>query len=455
MKFRTRLTLQFSVVVSFILIIFSFIIYSLLSEFRNDEFNERLKDQGLNTVKLLSDVDEVSPELLKIIDLNTARSLPNEKVFVYTINNKLVYCSLPIDKDEIPHNYLNKIKHDSEIQFDLDSTEFFGFLYRGRYDDYLVVAGADDLFGNSKLNYLRNILISGDIVAILLIMVIGLVFARQALVPLAKVVNEIDNININNLGVRIEESKTKDELSMLAVRFNRMLERLDQAFETQRSFVANASHELRTPLTSLTGQLEVTLMNKEINEEGREVLKALLNEIKQLNKLSNGLLELAQANLAISDIAMANVRIDELIGLAHSTLLKRNKDYSVEILFNDLPEESWLTIYGNEQLLSAALANVFDNACKYSNNHHCTLSLTFDENKLILTIKDNGIGISEKELPHIFEAFYRAEEVKNTSGHGIGLALTKKIVEIHHGDISVNSTAGIGTTVTISLPHIR
>ena len=455
MKFRTRLTLQFSVVVSVILIIFSFIIYSLLSEFRNDEFNERLKDQGLNTVKLLSDVDEVSPELLKIIDLNTARSLPNEKVFVYAINNKLVYCSLPIDKDEIPHNYLNKIKHDKEIQFDLDSTEFFGFLYKGKYDDYLVVAGADDLFGNSKLNYLRNILISGDIIAILLIMVIGLVFARQALVPLAKVVNEIDNININNLGVRIVESKTKDELSMLAVRFNRMLERLDQAFETQRSFVANASHELRTPLTSLTGQLEVTLMNKEINAEGREVLKSLLNEIKQLNKLSNGLLELAQANLDIRDITMANVRVDELIGMAHSTLLKRNKNYSVEILFSDLPEESWLTIYGNEQLLSAALANVLDNACKYSNNHHCTLSLSFDENMLKLVVEDQGIGISEKELPHIFEAFYRAEEVKNSAGHGIGLALTKKIIEIHHGNITVNSAVGKGTTVAIFLPHLQ
>jgi signal transduction histidine kinase len=454
MKFRTRLTLQFSVVVSVILIIFSFVIYTLLSDFRKDEFNERLRDKGLSSVKLLADVDEVSADLLKIIDRNAANPLPDEKVFIYDINERLVYSSLPVDVDEISRTILRKIKRDKEVQFAVDSIETLGFLFQGRFDQYLVVTSGNDKFGLSKLNYLRNTLISGDIISVGLILFIGLIFAREALLPLSKVVAEIDNITVTNLSVRLEETRTKDEIGLLSVRFNRMLQRLDEAFEAQRSFVANASHELRTPLTSLTGQLEVTLMNKDINDEGREVLKSLLHDIRQLNKLSNGLLDLAQANLDISEIKMSNVRIDELIGLARADLLKRNKDFVVNIEFTDLPDENWLTIYGNEQLLRSAFSNIMENACKYSDNRTAAVTLGFDPRSVNVRISDVGIGISEADQSHIFEPFFRSDSVKHLTGHGIGLALTKKIIDIHKGTIQLKSNPGLGTSVLIYLPHL-
>lgn len=454
MKIRTRITLQFSIIVSVILIAFSIIIYSLLGNFRKTEFLDRLRDKALTSVKLLSDVDEVNNELLKIIDRNAVNPLPEEKVFIYDFNDKLVYCNLQEDKDEIPKTLLDKIRLEGEIQNSDSDSEMVGILFKGKYDRYVVVASAFDKYGLTKMNYLKYILIIGDIISFAMIVIIGLFFSKQTLQPISNVVNQIDKITASNLNLRVSEGNAKDEIAQLAIKFNKMLERLDAAFEVQRSFVANASHELRTPLTALTGQLEVTLMNKEINDEGREVLKSLLFDIKQLNKLSNGLLDLAQASLDISEIKLNNVRIDELIGFARAELLKRNKDYKVILNFSEFPDENWLILTANEQLLKSALLNVLENACKYSKDQTANLEILFDEKYIYLLISDKGIGISEEDIKQVFDPFFRAGNVKNYNGHGIGLTLTKKIIELHNGSISIKSIVDIGTTIEIKIPHL-
>jgi len=454
MKIRTRITLQFSIIVSIILITFSIIIYSLLSNFRQVEFTDRLKDKALTSVKLLSDVDEVNNELLKIIDRNAINPLPEEKVYIYDFTNKLVYSSLLEDKDEIDKNILDKIRLEGEIQYSENDSEAIGILFKGKYDRYVVVASAYDKYGLTKLDYLRNILVAGDIVSVALIVLIGLFFSKQTLQPISNVVNQIDKITANNLNLRIDEGNAKDEIAQLAIKFNKMLERLNAAFEVQRSFVANASHELRTPLTTITGQLEVTLMKIDINDEGREVLKSLLFDIKQLNKLSNGLLDLAQANLDISEIKLSNIRIDELVGLTRAELLKRNKDYKVILSFSEFPDENWLIIKANEQLLKSALLNVLDNACKYSENSTAKINLSFDEVFIYIDVIDNGIGITNEDLKNVFEPFYRASNAKSFNGHGIGLTLTKKIIELHNGAISINSEYKDGTMIKIQIPHL-
>lgn len=454
MKIRTRITLQFSIIVSVILIAFSIIIYSLLSNFRHEEFLGRLKNKALTSVKLLSDVDEVTSELLKIIDRNAENLMPEEKVYIYNMSNKLVYCSLQEDKDVIDQRILNRIRAEGELQYVENKTEAIGLLFNGKYAKYLVVATAYDTFGLTKLNYLRNTLIASDVVAVVLIILIGLFFSRQTLQPISNMVNQIDNITAYNLNLRLNEGNSKDEIAQLAIKFNKMLERLDAAFEVQRSFVANASHELRTPLTTLTGQLEVTLMKIDIHDESREILELLLSDIKQLNKLSNGLLDLAQANLDISEIKLNNTRIDELVGSIIAELLKRNKAYKVEFKFDEFPEEDWLILHANEQLLKSALSNVIENSCKYSHDETAVINLSFDSKFIHIEVMDKGIGISETDLANVFEPFYRANNAKSYNGHGIGLTLTKKIVELHKGFISIRSELNKGTNVQIRIPHI-
>ena len=453
MTIRDRITLQFSVFVTVILVTFSVIIYVLFSNFRHDEFVGRLHDKALNSVKLLADVDEVNNELLKIIEKNAVNPLPSEEVLIFDSRNKLIYSSPGTESMMVKNSLLDKIRVEKDLQFSDHQVEGVGIFFKGKYDEYVVVASGFDEFGLTKMNYLRNILYISDFIVIALILLIGRFFSKQALQPLSNMVRQIEKITASNLSLRVDEGNSKDEIAHLAIRFNKMLERLDAAFAVQRSFVANASHELRTPLTALTGELEVTLMN-DISTDTRKVLEPLLHEIRQLNKLSNGLLELAQASQDLSEITISPVRIDELIGASQVDLMKRNNNYRFKLRLNVFPDESWLTINANEQLLRSALLNVLENACKYSDDSTATVQLSFDERNLHILVSDNGIGISEKELKLIFEPFYRSRTVKNYNGHGIGLTLTKKIIEIHNGTIEVQSAPGKGTLVDIMIPHV-
>ncbi len=454
MKIRTRITLQFTVIVSVILIVFAIAIYFFSANHREEEFYTRLRDKAATTVKLLSDVDEVDNKLLKIIDKNSLNVLPEERILIYDYKNKLVYNSPDDNKDTSNIHVLQRIRSDKEIKYHDGKSEAVGILFEGKYDKYFVIAKAFDKYGLSKLSYLGYLLLSGVIITIVMVVLIGLFFSRQALSPISGMVSQIDNITISNLGLRVNEGNGSDEIAQLAIKFNKMLERLDAAFEVQRSFVSNASHELRTPLTALTGQLEVALMKKE-DSDPWQVLTLLLNDIKQLNKLSNGLLDLAQANLDISEIKIETLRIDELIGNARADLLKRNKDYKLNLNFKDFPEdENWLKLKANEQLLKSAILNIMENACKYSLDKMAIIDLDFNKQNINISISDKGIGIIESDLQNIFEPFFRSGNAKNYSGHGIGLTLTKKIVDLHKGKINVRSRLNYGTTMSIQIPHL-
>jgi signal transduction histidine kinase len=454
MKIRTRIALLFIITVSVILVIFALTVYIFSSNHRKAEFNSRLKEKATNTVKLLSDVDEVDNKLLKIIDQSAVKTLPEGLVLIYDDKDKLVY-SNPDNHNAVTNfELLNKIKLEKEVKFNEDNREGVGLLFVGKYDHYVVIAKAYDKSGLSKLNYLKYLMLSVMILTVILILVVSFLFSKQVLNPVSEMVNQLDNITISNLDLRLNEGNGSDEIAQLAIKFNKMLERLDSAFEIQRSFVANASHELRTPLTALTGQLEVALMKKEDNDAW-EVLDGLLKEIKQLNKLSNGLLELAHASLDISEIKIRTLRIDELLGSARADLIKRNKDYTLKLNFNDFPEEeNWLQLNGNEQLLKSAFINVIENACKYSSDKTAEIDLKFDQQNIVISISDKGIGINEKDLKNIFEPFFRSTNARNYSGHGIGLTLTKKIVELHKGIIQVSSQLKAGTSVVITIPHL-
>lgn len=452
MKIRTRITLQFTIIVSVILIVFATSVYFISANHREEEFYSRLEDNALTSVKLLSDVDEVDNNLLKIIDNNSANSLPDERIFIYDAKDKLVYSNPDNARYNIDTILLSEIKNKSEVRYSKDKYDAIGILFKGKRYDYIVVAMANDEYGLNKLNYLGYLLITGVLVTIVLIIGIALFFSKQALNPISGMVSQIDTISISNLNLRINEGNGSDEIAQLAIKFNKMLERLDAAFEMQRSFVSNASHELRTPLTALTGQLEVALMKGDADPW--IVLKNLLNEIKQLNKLSNGLLDLAQANLDISEIKIETLRIDEIIGNARAELLKRNKDYKINMDFEHFPEdENWLKVNANEQLLKSAFSNIIENACKYSQDKTAEINLSFNSFNVSIMVADKGIGIPEEDLKKIFDPFYRSGNAKHYSGHGIGLTLTKKIIELHKGKINVGSVYKQGTIVTVAIPH--
>jgi signal transduction histidine kinase len=305
-----------------------------------------------------------------------------------------------------------------------------------------------------KLADLRLILITGFLGSLLIVVLAGWAFAKQALQPFLKVVKEVEKINASDLHLRLSQADGADEVAHLALTFNKMLDRLESAFDIQSTFVSNASHELRTPLTAMIGELEVALMKPRDNPEYHRVLSSILDDARLLAKLSNGMLQIAHASFDISKIKLEAVRFDEVVFLASDEARKRQPGARIEINFTHLPEdENRLVCRGNEPLLLIALINVLENACKFSGGKLVTASIQVQPGVIAFQVKDQGRGMQTKDLKNVFVPFWRGDNVRDITGHGIGLPLAEKIVKLHKGTIVVDSQLNVGTEVTITIPN--
>jgi signal transduction histidine kinase len=223
----------------------------------------------------------------------------------------------------------------------------------------------------------------------------------------------------------------------------------------QKSFVSNASHELRTPLASITSQVEVVLLNKRKESEYKEVLLSVLEEAKGLTNLANNLLEIARSGQELSTMTVDKVRLDELLLQSQSELSIRKPECTIDIdiLDNSGDEDHDFSVMGNENLLKLIFVNLIDNACKFSNNKPVKVTVDYRKNDAKLSFKDQGIGIPDDELDHVFEPFFRAKNAHTKKGHGIGLSLIANIVKLHKGSISIKSEIGSGTLIEVYLPY--
>ncbi len=453
MNIRNRLTVRFIFIVAVILVLGSMLIYIFSADYREEDFYNRLRNKANNTAKILIDVDEIDATLLQKLEKDNPVSLPNEKIIIYDFKNQILFSTDQTQDIYIDQNLLDRIRLEDEVRYQENDYEILGFLFKSRYDRFTVVAAATDVYGFNKLKNLRTILLTVFAISIVIVSIAGWLFAGKALEPISGVISQVDEISITSLNLRVDEGNGKDEIAKLAQTFNNMLLRLETSFKAQRNFIANASHELRTPLTSITGQLEVTLLNTRSNEDYRKVLYSVLDDIKNLNMLSNRLLLLAQTSSEDRNRKMVPLRIDDLIWQVRDDLLASNPSYQINIdLDYDLDDERML-VNGDEQLMKSALSNIMENGCKYSSNHLINILIKSSRFGLIIIFNDSGIGISEKDLPYIFEPFYRGSNTQNVKGSGIGLSIVKPILRLHGATIQVNSKESIGTTFIVSFPR--
>jgi signal transduction histidine kinase len=455
MNIRTKLTLRFILITAVIILMGSVMIYLFSADYREENFHTRLKNKANNTAKLLIEVDEVDAGLLRRIEENNPASLPNEKILIYNYKDTILFST---DEDQtilIDKDLLNRIRLEDEVRFKLGEYEVLGFLFKAQYDRFVVVAAATDIFGFRKLKNLLYILLIVFAISIVIVSISGWFYSGKVLEPIAKVVNQVNEISITSLNMRVDEGNGQDEIARLARTFNSMLARLETSFLSQKNFIANASHELRTPLTAITGQLEVTLLNTRSPEEYKNVIASVLEDIKNLNVLSNRLLLLAETSAEEREKKMTRLRIDELMWQSKEELMKHNPDFVIKIdLDENLDDENKLTIKGDEQLIKTALANIIENGCKYSTDRTTNILITISEVGLSIKFEDKGIGIPPEEIPNIFEPFYRGRNTGHTKGHGIGLSMVKGIVKLHKGAIELNSKEGAGTTLMVHFPTL-
>lgn len=277
--------------------------------------------------------------------------------------------------------------------------------------------------------------------------IISWFISKKAVLPLKEMISfgeELKSGRIKEIGIRTRG----EEIERIVNIFKGIVENIKNLSETQKRFTQDVSHEIRSPLTSLRGNIEVALRKKRSTDEYEDVLRNNLFDVIRLIRITDDLLFLARADNNIIEIRKNWFDVNHLL----KAIIERLDHYVVKII-EDYKEG--IEYYGDINLLEQAISNIIQNSIKYTPEGGTIKISTWDDNSSIyIGISDSGIGIPEKDIPHIFERFYRVdkERSRKMGGTGLGLSIAKWIIDNHGGNITVKSTPGVGTTFTITLP---
>jgi heavy metal sensor kinase len=268
--------------------------------------------------------------------------------------------------------------------------------------------------------------------------------------PVNKIINTIRQITAKNLKLRIDIPESKDEVRKLADTFNEMLERLETSFFSQKQLVEDLYHELKTPLSIIRGEIEVTLKKERDGATYKSILTSNIEEIDKLSKIIENLLMISkfESKLIVFNIEKININeiINEIIGTFN--ILTEPKRIKINV-----DEEKHIVISGDLKQIKTLFINLIDNCIKYNKDGgRIDIRIYKEQTYAHIEISDTGYGIPEKELPYIFDRYYRAIKTKKMIGAGLGLNISKSIIDAHNGKIDVVSRVNEGTKFSITLP---
>jgi len=455
MKIQTRLTILFTAITAAIFLAFAAFIFWSATVDRENEFYVLLQKEAMTKANVLLDA-RVDAETLQTIYRKNREILHEVEVAVYdTAFNLLYHDAVDLDFVKETREMIDEIVSRGEIRFRQEGWQVLGLLFYFDGTPYVITAAAYDEYGHNKLASLRNTLLFSFFAGMILIFFAGRFFSFRALRPVAQMVDKVQEITATNLDLRLNEGNGHDELAELAITFNQMLDRLENSFDAQKDFVSNISHELRTPLSAIIAEADLALFSEKKEENYRDALQQIHEDARKLSRLSAGLLDMARASYDPSEISFKPVRLDEVLLDARRQVEQAGDQFKVDISFEeDFEDDQQISVNGNEYLLKVAFVNLMENACKFSGDKRCKVSVSFSKDQVLLSFTDKGGGISEDELEHIFEPFFRGKNHKAAGGYGIGLALTRKIIQLHNGRIQANSEINRGTSMRVCLRHL-
>lgn len=455
MPVRLRITFLFTLITVLLLAIVCGTVYYISYTNRVSNIKTRLLNRAITTARLLSRSEMFDRQALRRIDSLTASALRQKSVQAYDIFDRRIYFFSDSHSDTVhaSKNVLSAARNSGSTYFTFETQDIVAYHFVEGGQDLVLISAAYDELGRENLDDLVTVLVTSSIIGVIIAIFSGYVFSRRLLYPISSITRQVDEISAKNLTNRIPTGSVKDEWYHLTNTLNNLLNRLQHSFETQRRFVSNASHELSTPLTSISSQLQVYLQKDREPEEYKKVMHSIYQDVQHMNNLTRTLLELAKTSGDAGGLELDVVRIDEILLRMPAELQKINPSYSVNLSFDNLPEEDdGLFVFGNDELLATAFRNIAANSCKYSDNKQVRITLSAKNGIVEIIIEDEGKGIPPEEVNNIFEPFFRSDTVKSTEGFGLGLALASKIIKIHKGDIDVQSQLGKGSRFTVQLP---
>ncbi len=278
----------------------------------------------------------------------------------------------------------------------------------------------------------------------------GYINAAAAVRPVSLISEKLKKINSGNLDERVDNPKTGDEIEELSVTFNSLLDRLHGAFQRERQFIGDVAHELKTPLTAQRTNLEIALTKNKNAGKLRTAISEALTDNNELSSTLKNVLDLAWAEADISGADFDKINLTEMVDDLRDLAIRMGVKKKLHVAGTS---EAGIKVLGKKDKLFGALLNIVDNAVKYTPQKG-TVDLTLEKKNGYAEIKvrDSGAGISKKDLPHIFERFYRGTKTNGESGTGLGLAIAKATISAFGGKIKVKSKEKKGSEFVIFLP---
>jgi len=446
---KTRLTLFYAAILMLTMVLFGLFSYALISYglFHNldqslsDDFGRAqtvlLQNSGADACEIIQEFETNYGSVFLIYDPVSRTARGSQTIFdaVRSTLLRLTPESLIIP----PQSMRTASDAYSLYVAPLNSSDLPGqFLVVGRETGYIF----------QTLNEYRASLTTFTPVAVLLAAFIGYLLALQALKPVDAITRTANKINSANLDARIPV-KGKDELGRLSQTLNHLFDRIDGYIQRQRRFTADASHDLKGPLAVMEVESSMALMKDRPADEYRETIHKLGQEVSRMKLIVEDLLTLAGLDAGVPVDSEGEFDLSLVIESASKTWENACRRKGISLSAEVAPD---ISFNGNPEHFANVTANLLDNAVKYTpEGGYIRVSLSPENNDIVLRVSDSGTGIPSEKLPFIFERFFRAD--RSVPGTGLGLSIVQSTVELYRGRVEVESELGTGTTFRVVVPR--
>lgn len=450
---RRKIALNLSLAFSLLFGVVFTVIYISFNTFRQNEFKDRFEKRLEFTINEILLSNEFSVDHPIIFSETADNIMLAENIMIFDNQKNLLYSTIKDHSVTWDKDLLSKLDKKNTLYFESDQSEVYAALRDIRGKNYYIITTAVDTSGESKLAYLKYVLLFSYFLSILLIWFLSYYIIAKFLEPLEKLKKEISEVTAHKLTTQIPVETSDDEIGVLGQSFNTMIVRLNDVFQSQKDFTSSASHEIRTPLTRMAFQIENLIKSEKYSPETLSVFSQISKEIYQLSDLTNSLLILAKFDKENIQSIYQEVRIDEIIFDAYHKVEKNFPNMKMDFQISEKSlETAQLTILGEKSLLEIVFINLFKNAALYGENDLVTVTINESAESLKVDVLSYGKTISIDEQKRLFDSFIRGSNSQNISGSGLGLRIARRILEYHKSIIVYESPSKDQNSFQVTFP---
>lgn len=443
MKIGSKIALFYTVVTVGAIAVVVLVFYFFTSRYINNLYDSYLAEKAFLTAQKHWEKDEVDESSYQEIQQKYNELLPQAQEILLNID------SVPAVTDSL-NKYLDanqqaRLFKSIPVSFVYGKLIGSALYYPDNEGNFVVLVMASNHYGHDIQKHILVLAVFLLLISCGFMYLIGRLYANRILRPLQHILKELKRIRGNNLNIRMRVFDNKDELDELIRTLNDMLDRVDTAFQAEKSFISNASHELNNPLTAIQGECEISLLKERSAAEYIESLQRISTESKRITQLIKHLLFLSRQDKELLQNEREQI---DLVALLRDLCLQ----YPQVEFKAEMTDGKVASVTANYHLLRVAFLNIIDNARKYS-REQVYVTVGSCGGSPVVEVKDYGIGIPEDEIKHIFHSFYRASNTRAYTGQGIGLSLSIKILAVYGGKIAIDSQVNEYTRVTVTFAH--